>query len=374
MKKLSLILAIVLVLSSVTFALSSEIKQTETKLDDIKDTIEENKKKLEENKEEQEIVEDTIGKINASIDILEGDIEDNMTQIENKEKELELIGENLDEATLNLDNQKSDFNSRLRAMYKTRTSGYLQVVFSAKNLQDLLTRVTMLRKIVSYDQEVIEDMEDAKAKIEQIKEEQELAHKELVQLQLDLNEKEKVLSSTRSYLASREEQLKKEEDKYKQELADLEKQEKQLVNELSTLRTKAQYVGGVFTWPVPSSTRITSYFGPRIHPIYKTQSYHSGIDIGAPTGSSIVAANDGKVIVSGWKGGYGYTIMIDHGGGIVTLYGHSSKLIASVGQNVSKGETVALVGSTGWSTGPHLHFGVNKNGIWQNPLNYLKGN
>ena len=125
------------------------------------------------------------------------------------------------------------------------------------------------------------------------------------------------------------------------------------------------------TWPAPGIYRITSPFGYRIHPILNTKKLHTGIDIGVPQGTKIVAAQSGTIIYSDWYGGYGMVIMIDHGGGIVTLYGHNSKLIAKVGQKVDKGDAVSLSGTTGLSTGPHLHFEVRVNGQYVDPLTYV---
>lgn len=127
------------------------------------------------------------------------------------------------------------------------------------------------------------------------------------------------------------------------------------------------------SWPVPSSSRISSPFGYRIHPIYKDYRLHTGIDIPASSGNSILAASSGKVTASKWMGGYGNAIMIDHGGGISTLYAHSSLRLVSVGQTVKEGDLIAKIGSTGNSTGPHLHFEVRKNGDYVNPEPWVRG-
>jgi murein DD-endopeptidase MepM/ murein hydrolase activator NlpD len=144
-----------------------------------------------------------------------------------------------------------------------------------------------------------------------------------------------------------------------------------LIAEILRLQGTEEYVGGVLGWPAPSSKRITSYFGYRTHPILKVKKLHTGIDIGVPSGHDIVAANAGKVIKAAWNNSYGYMIMIDHGGGIVTLYAHNSKLLVKTGDIVKKGQVIALSGSTGMSTGPHLHFEVRVNGEYKNPLDYL---
>lgn len=124
-----------------------------------------------------------------------------------------------------------------------------------------------------------------------------------------------------------------------------------------------------FIWPVQGE--ITSYYGWRTHPIFGTTRYHSGYDIACDTGTPIAAADSGTVVYSGWLGGYGYCVMIDHGGGLVSLYGHNSELWVSEGQYVQQGQTIALAGSTGWSTGPHCHFEARLNGELTDPMNYL---
>ena len=162
-------------------------------------------------------------------------------------------------------------------------------------------------------------------------------------------------------------ELEKKEDELLAQAKELEQTLKNMVD------VNSEYVGGVFTWPVPSSHYITSYAGYRMHPVYNVWKYHSGMDIAASYGADIVAMGDGKVILSQYYGGYGNCVMIDHGGGIVSLYGHASSLCVSVGQSVKKGQVIAKVGSTGTSTGNHLHVEVRENGAIVDPLNYLKG-
>jgi murein DD-endopeptidase MepM/ murein hydrolase activator NlpD len=138
-----------------------------------------------------------------------------------------------------------------------------------------------------------------------------------------------------------------------------------------TAQSKIKYNGGKFAWPVPNYYRISSEYNPRENPISGKAEFHQGIDIPAPYGSPVLAAAEGKVIVAGWVRGFGYTIMIDHGSGIVSIYGHNSSLTASVGDYVQKGTQVAKIGSTGYSTGNHCHFEVRVGGSHVNPWNYL---
>ncbi|MBQ7702863.1 MAG: M23 family metallopeptidase, partial [Firmicutes bacterium] len=153
---------------------------------------------------------------------------------------------------------------------------------------------------------------------------------------------------------------------------ELKAQADALVAEIKKLQDEQRvYEGGVFTWPCPSSHYITYTFGYRYHPVFGDWRFHTGIDISAYTGADIIAAASGKVIMAQWYGGYGNCVMIDHGSGIVTLYGHASALCVSQGQEVSRGQLIARVGSTGWSTGPHLHFEVRINGEYVDPLQYF---
>lgn len=192
------------------------------------------------------------------------------------------------------------------------------------------------------------------------------------------------MKTKKASLAAQKEEAAEQEKALNAKKKTLEDKEDELVAEAKALESKlkemvdanTQYVGGVFLWPVPSSHYITSYAGYRVHPVYKVWKYHSGMDIAASYGADIICMGDGKVILSQaspWYGGYGQCIMIDHGGGVVSLYGHCSQLLVSTGQTVKQGQVIAKVGSTGTSTGNHLHVEVRENGTIVDPLNYIQG-
>jgi murein DD-endopeptidase MepM/ murein hydrolase activator NlpD len=162
------------------------------------------------------------------------------------------------------------------------------------------------------------------------------------------------------------------------DLKELERQEdkllaqsKEIEKKIVSLQSSKKYIGGELSWPAPGYYKITSQYGYRNHPILKKKKLHTGIDIAVPKNSNVIAANSGKVIYSGYYGGYGNTVIIDHGGKISTLYAHNSKLLVKVGDEVEKDKVISKSGSTGLSTGPHLHFEVRENGQHVDPLKYL---
>ena len=160
-------------------------------------------------------------------------------------------------------------------------------------------------------------------------------------------------------------------DALEEQLDALNAEANALVAEILKLQGNDAYIGGEFMWPAPGISRTTSEYGYRIHPIFKKKKLHTGLDIGCPTNTTVVASNAGTVIKAGWNNSYGYMVMIDHGGGIVTLYAHNSSLLVKTGDVVAKGQAVAKSGSTGNSTGPHLHFEVRVNGQYVNPRDYV---
>ena len=240
-------------------------------------------------------------------------------------------------------------------------------------MSELLINIETINEITAYDMAIIDEMtrlktevEDKKAEIEAQKTEQEearsIATEKQNQLSAKIKEKENLAKA-----------LEKDIKKYTQVYEDARRQEESLKGSLNYSSKSSQYLGsGKFCWPAPSYTRISSPYGYRVHPIFKTQKFHSGVDLAAPGGSNILAAETGKVISAGWNGGYGNCLVVDHGGGVSTLYAHASKLCVSKGDYVTKGQVIAKVGTTGNSTGNHLHFEVLIGGKTTDPMAYIK--
>ncbi len=318
--------------------------------------------------------------VQAEINVLDNELNALNLEVESQELKKQELTMQIKEQEqqikdLNEEIQKSNevLEERLRSMYKQGTSGYIEVILNSDNLMDALTRADMVQRIVESDVELLKKIEEQKKQIEVIQVSLEKQNNELVaiidSLQLKQQEVQTASNSKESYMSSIEQDL---ETVQKYEAA-IKAQSAQIEQDILKLqRTDVDYAGGVMLWPAPSSQRITSFFGPREEPVAGAGTNHGAIDIGAKSGAAIVAANDGVVIFAGWHYSYGNYVIVDHGGGIATLYAHSSKLLVSKGQSVTRGQTIALVGSTGYSTGPHLHFEVRVNGVRVNPLPYLK--
>lgn len=353
------------------------------------DTVEDLKKKqknvekqMEEKKEEIKAMENQTKDLSKEIDELDkkmNQANDELNKVEEELKELELSIDRttleLEEAEENISEKDDTFKKRLRVMYKIGNAEYLEILLSSANIKDLLSRVDMVKAIAKHDTELIKYMKEQRDVIETKKTELETQKSAIEVSKIRLEARRRDLAQatrTKEDLMGRYKQDIKAYEKEHNKLEDLSNSISADIVRLS--RVEGPYSGGAMKWPVPGRTRISSPYGYRVHPILNTNRLHTGIDIPAPTGTSIVAASDGTVIYSGTLGGYGRTIMIDHGGGIVTLYAHNSALLVSESQQVKAGATIARAGSTGMSTGPHLHFEVRENGAYVDPMPYLKGN
>lgn len=315
-----------------------------------------------------------IADLDVKMDSATNELDKVEKELENLEKNIEKSTAELKEAEEKIDDKKDTFNKRLRVMYKNGNVGYLEVLLSSANIKDFLSRQDMIKAIAKHDTELIEYMKEQRDIIETKKTELEMQKNAVQVSKTKLEARRRDLAKATREKEDLMGRLQKDKAAYEKEYDKLNDYAKEIESQIVKLqRNTGPYSGGTMAWPVPGYSRISSPYGYRIHPVFKTKKLHTGIDIPAPTGTSITAAQGGTVIYSGTLGGYGKTIMLDHGGGIVTLYGHNSSLVVKEGQEVKKGDTIAKAGSTGVSTGPHCHFEVRKNGAYVDPIPWLKG-
>ena len=309
-------------------------------------------------KQEQKEVSQDLASVAAKITSLQREYDNVNYQVAVATKGITNLEKEIIDNKKELQERETNLNARLVAMYKNGSIGFVDVLLGSSSISDFVSNVEMIKKIYENDINVMQLLQREQAKLEDKK--------------LNLEEKKVSLKEKQKELADKKIELDKEKQVLNDKEDELKKQADQLKYEIVQLMSKnSQYVGGAMAWPCPASHYITSSYGNRLHPITKTYKFHTGIDIGASSGSAVIAAQSGKVIMATVYGGYGNCIMLDHGGGIVTLYGHLSKISCSNGDVVSAGQTIGLVGSTGNSTGPHLHFEVRKNGEYINPMQYF---
>jgi murein DD-endopeptidase MepM/ murein hydrolase activator NlpD len=273
-------------------------------------------------------------------------------------------------------NEKLDLlKRRLRVMLKKSTTVWqLNELLACKNINEFFVRVRYMQEIAENDQRLLDSVEKKKLEIEELKAQKQYEMDNCVAQVKQYMQQIEQMQVSRSALDQNIKSAQKTLKQYEEEQARLEQDSKELEELIKKYQSSnSVYRGGDLIWPMPTNKAIHSYYGNRLHPIYKVWKMHTGIDIGAAWDEHIVAAGDGIVIFAGTKSGYGNTVIIDHGGGITTLYAHINKrgILVSAGQEVKAGQVIGKAGMTGTATGPHLHFEVRKNGKHQNPLEYV---
>lgn len=379
--------------------------------------IEDAKKKVSSMEEEKKKVESTLkeleGKksdtaayvkeLDRNLSALAGELTKLEGDISRKEEQIEEAKAELETAKVTENRQYEDMKLRIQYMYENGQTGLLESMMQSESIAELLNRAEYASQITSYDRKMLEEYRKTRQEVALKEETLETEHQELLTLQDSTKAKQ---SSVKTLMASKEAELSSYETKIAsaqgeidQYNADIKAQEEHMARVEAEIRRKEEEArkaeearraeeakkhqssaGGDstvkkgntnFIWPCPASGRISSAFGDRSSPTEGASTNHKGIDIPAPSGSSIVAAADGKVVISTYSYSAGNYIMIDHGGGLTTVYMHCSQLLVKEGETVKQGQTIAKVGSTGYSTGSHLHFGVRSGGSYVNPSGYV---
>ena len=341
--------------------ISTQIQQKNEELTDVQKKISETLQQIETLSQDITKYEIEAEKLNA--------------QTEELTKSVTELEEKLEKAEKKYKEQMNLIEQRLLVIHESGDVHYLDVLLNTKSISEFISTYFYITEIVKNDTEVLNDAERERNKIE--REKTTLAEQQK-QLKTIRDNKEKttiILENTKIVKDSYKNKLTDEEKKIQEEIEKYETELQQIRAEIilrATGELGEEYQGGIMAWPVPGYTTLTSEFGMRFHPILYVYKLHTGIDIGAPEGANFIAASDGIVIAAEYSYSYGNMVIVDHGGGITTLYAHGSEILVQVGQAVKRGQPVLKVGSTGYSTGPHAHFEVRIDGDPVQPLNFLK--
>ena len=379
--------------------LVSPVYGTKKDVEDAKrkaSSLEEEKKKVEATLKGLEgLKQDAaayVRELDSSLTVLNQELDELADKIVQKEADIEIAGQELEMARAVEADQYEAMKLRIKYMYERGNTNYLDMLLQSKDLVQLMNRAEYVQQIAEYDRKKLYEYEDIRKEVAAREQQLNQEHEELLLLQeqteakqqsvetllaqknQELKNFESRIHAAQGQISAYEKDIQAQENKVKQLEAEIKRKEEEAKKAAEAAGQKYNTVslGNIkFIWPCPASSRITSGFGARTSPTEGASSNHQGIDIGAASGSSILAAASGTVVIATYSYSAGNYIMINHGGGVYTVYMHCSQLLASEGQDVIQGQTIAKVGSTGYSTGPHLHFGIRANGQYVNPSNYV---
>ena len=351
-------------------ALKDKISALQKEQKELKAKLEAAENNIEEQQNKKQYLDSLISSTESEIETATQLIAEYESKIVTKNAEIEAM-------EADIEDNYNDMMGRLRFSYEQGNASYLELILNSDNMADFLSNTDRVQSIMDFDKALMDELtaqlnllENERTVLTNTLQEQKDLEQSLSDKKVDLEDQKKKADQ---YIT----QLQADEKTYAAEYEKAKKAEKEANNQIEKLlaeRQKSenqQYWGGDFIWPVPKNiTRISSYFGWRI--LWGRSDYHLGIDIPAAAGTDIYASNGGTVVTATWHYSYGYYVLIDHGGGFATLYAHNSRLLVKAGDVVEQGDVIAKMGTTGSSSGNHLHFEVRKNGKVQNPLNYVK--
>lgn len=371
-KALNLALSLLISLSVTGTALADDL---EDQLADLQRQAEEQQAKTNEASAKVESVSERLRQIQEELRVATAEYKEVKGQLDSVEGKISDNTELLQKTEADLKVKNKKLQQRVRDIYINGQISYVDVLFGAKDFADLMTRMDVLKRIIKHDYDLIMKVKEEKATVENTR----------AQLEKDKAEAEVLVTDAQAKKAKVEDKESEQQVLLDQAIHDRDTSERMYEEIMAASQevanmirrshmSSAGYSGapagaGGMIWPI--SGPITSEFGWRTHPIFGTARFHSGLDIGGDYGMPIYAAASGTVIYAGWISGYGNAVIIDHGGGVTTLYGHNDSLNVSEGENVAQGQVIAMCGSTGNSTGPHCHFEVRENGEPVSPYGYL---
>lgn len=331
-------------------------------------------------------VESKVAELDTELTTVNAQLEELQKKLQDKIQEIEKTKEDISKAKAVEEKQYEDMKVRIKYMYEQGNTQYAALILESQSIADFLNKADYVASISEYDRQMLEKYEETRKQVEELEarlvvEQQELEVQEketkdkVEAIEVLVEAKEAELETVNGQIASKEQLIAEYEADIEEQnrvIQELEAAAKRAAEEAAQTGASTQkYDGGIFAWPCPAYTRISSPFGYRMHPTLGVVKFHNGVDLAAPAGSAILAAYDGTVISAAYNDSMGNYVMINHGDGIYTIYMHASALYVSAGQKVTKGETIAAVGTTGRSTGNHLHFSVRVNGEYVDPMGYI---
>ncbi len=383
-----MLFAVIMLISCVTITVqassantqvtNSDLNAAQKELNELKEQLDKAEGLVDDLQNSEENIKEKLSELNQSMIR----ISEKITELENlliaKNEEIQETRIELAGAEENAKNQYEAMKLRIQYMYENGQFSYAEAFFKAESISDFLNSAEYISQIQRYDRQKLEDFNNTIVEIEELEAQLEEEHAQLETMKNSVEHEKKnvakVMAQRENELSEIKSNLSEAQNEAEMLEAEIQAQE-EVISEIKRIMAenanKGEAYNGTFLWPVPASKRVTSDFGLRESPTAGASSNHKGIDIGAASGSDIVAVAPGKVIISRYSSSAGYYITIDHGGGLYSVYMHCSSLLASVGDVVTSGQVIAKVGSTGISTGPHLHFGVSLNGSYVSPWGYL---
>ena len=365
------VISLILIASFSFLVFADNIDEAIRKQEELNKQIQETQKALSQKEAEQKKIRNELYQINSTLEKTNASISEINNSLELSEENIEQILEEIALKEEELDKRADLLRSRLKDIYIKGEVKFLDVLFRATSFSDFLSRYELMKIVAKNDNDLISYMENEKKELDEAK----LALEEEKNKLLELRSQREARTSELSVASSRHQAvmttITKEKSYYAAMLDELEAQSKIIEQEIRAIQGTGGISPSSLVWPTPGYYRITSPYGYRKHPILGTNRLHTGIDIGVPYGKNVTAANSGKVIMAKYNGAYGYCVIIDHGGGLGSLYAHLSSFAVKVGDTVTVGQKIAEIGTSGLSTGPHLHFEVRLNGAHTSPDSYL---
>ncbi len=373
---------------------NQEVDNAKEEKETMKQGLDAAKQMLSDLKSMEQTVAGHVQQLDVELGGVNQQLEDLQTQLQDKISQVEKVAADVGKARKTEEKQYNDMKVRIKYMYEEGNDQMLTMFLASESMADFLNKADYVVSVSKYDRDMLTEFERIRKEVEsleekltkeqqELEEQQESTKKKIAAIQMLVEAKESELDTVQTQIDNKEQQIKEyeeaiaEQDRVIKELEETVRLAEAAANKSDpdgskTVINRQTYDGGMFTWPCPGYTRISSEYGMRMHPTLMVEKFHNGLDMAAPAGTDILAAYDGTVVAADYNESMGNFVMIAHGDTLYTIYMHASALYVSAGDTVSKGECIAAVGTTGRSTGNHLHFGVRRNGEYVDPMEYLQ--